>query len=74
MFKACFGYAGIGKGIGNMTGHKKHGKKDEETNMGWAGLHWQMLLGWAGWAWQAGLGWLVGWAGGLTGWAGQPAI
>jgi len=46
-----------------MTGHKKIGKKDEGTNMGWAGLHWQMLLGLAGWAWQAGLGRLVGWAG-----------
>ena len=29
--KLCLCYSGIGKGIGNMTGHDKHGKKDEGT-------------------------------------------
>ena len=52
--RVCVCYSGIGKGIGNTTGHKKHGKEDEGTDIGWAGLRWQMLLGLAGWAGLAG--------------------
>ena len=51
--------------------------KEHGNGLGWAPLAKVTGLGrqgLAGWAWQAGLGWLVGWAGGLTGCAGQPAI